>query len=125
MAIGFDVGGSLGVVVPDRGMSWKTEPQVLKNEFGDGYTQRLSKGLNSLKQNITVNFANRTKADVDDIVAFFETKKGVTAFTFTVPDSNSGSSELAVKVICTDWSQNWENDDYYSVNATFERVYEA
>lgn len=125
MAIGFDVGGSLGVVVPDRGMSWKTEPQVLKNEFGDGYTQRLSKGLNSLKQNITVNFANRTKADVDDIVAFFETKKGVTAFTFTVPDSNSGSSELAVKVICTDWSQNWENDDYYSVTATFERVYEA
>ena len=125
MAIGFDVGGSLGVVVPDRGMSWKTEPQVLKNEFGDGYTQRLSKGLNSLKQNITVNFANRTKADVDDIVAFSETKKGVTAFTFTVPDSNSGSSELAVKVICTDWSQNWENDDYYSVNATFERVYEA
>ena len=69
MAIGFDVGGSLGVVVPDRGMSWKTEPQVLKNEFGDGYTQRLSKGLKSLKQNITVNFANRTKADVDDIVA--------------------------------------------------------
>ena len=125
MAIGFDVGGSLGVVVPDRGMSWKTEPQVLKNEFGDGYTQRLSKGLNSLKQNITVNFANRTKADVDDIVAFFETKKGVTAFTFTVPDSNSGSSELAVKVICTDWSQNWDNDDYYSVTATFERVYEA
>tara|TARA_B100000131_G_C18020377_1_gene574307 strand:+ start:757 stop:1134 length:378 start_codon:yes stop_codon:yes gene_type:complete len=125
MAIGFDVGGSLGVVVPDRGMSWKTEPQVLKNEFGDGYTQRISKGLNNLKQNITVNFANRTKADVDDIVAFFETKKGVTAFTFTVPDSNSGSNELAVKVICTDWSQNWEHDDYYSVNATFERVYEA
>ena len=125
MAIGFDVGGSLGVVVPDRGMSWKTEPQVLKNEFGDGYTQRISKGLNNLKQNITVNFANRTKADADDIVAFFETKKGVTAFTFTVPDSNSGSSELAVKVICPDWSQNWEHDDYYSVNATFERVYEA
>ncbi len=125
MAIGFDVGGSLGVVVPDRGMSWKTEPQVLKNEFGDGYTQRISNGLNNLKQNLTVNFANRTKADVDDIVAFFETKKGVTAFTFTVPDSNSGSSELAVKVICPDWSQNWEHDDYYSVNATFERVYEA
>tara|TARA_R100000008_G_C3556773_1_gene153682 strand:+ start:392 stop:769 length:378 start_codon:yes stop_codon:yes gene_type:complete len=125
MAIGFDISGSLGVVVPDKGMGWSTDPQVIKNEFGDGYTQRISRGLNNLKQDIKVNFANRTKADIDDIVAFFESKKGVTAFTFTVPDSNSGSSELAVKVICTQWNQVWEHDDYYSLSATFERVYEA
>ena len=125
MAIGFNVGGSLGTVVPDKGLSRSNEPEVIVAQFGDGYQQRIAKGINNLKQSLKLNFAHRPKADIDDIVAFFETKAGVTAFTYILADSNAGSSEESIKVVCTSWDQSWEYDDYYSLSATFERVYEA
>ena len=67
---------------------------------------------------------------------FFESKGGVTAFTFTVnqqyyasPGVTSetdvtSSDELALKVICTRWNKKYDFGDYWSVSATFERVYE-
>ena len=125
MAVGFNVGGSLGVVKPDRGLSRKNEPNVIKSQFGDGYQLRIANGINSLGQSLSLSFATRPKADIDDIVAFFETKAGVTAFDYVLADSNAGSSEETIKVICTDWNQQWQYDDYYTLSATFERVYEA
>ena len=50
MAIGFDVGGTLGVVAPDKGFSRNNEPKVHIAEFGDGYEQRLAHGINNIKQ---------------------------------------------------------------------------
>ena len=125
MAIGFDVGGTLGVVVQDRGLQVQSKPKVLIADYGDGYTQRLANGIQNLQQQYKISITNRKKADIDDIASFLETKGGVTAFTFTVPDTNSGSSELAIKVICAEWQQEWSHDDYYNISATFQRVYEA
>ena len=56
MALGFDVGGSLGVVNPDRGFSRKNEAIVFKAEFGDGYEQRIANGINNLKQSFDLKF---------------------------------------------------------------------
>ena len=125
MAIGFDVGGSLGVVVPDKGFSRSNEPRVYIAEFGDGYEQRLANGINNIKQSFDVNFANRPKDEIDDIVAFFESKKGATAFNFIFSDSNAGGNEETVKVVCESWDQTWDYDDFYSLSATFRRIYEA
>lgn len=125
MAIGFNVGGSLGVVKPDRGLSRKNEPNVIKSQFGDGYQLRIANGINSLGQSLSLSFATRPKADIDDIVEFFEGKKGVTAFTYVLADSNEGSSEESIKVLCTKWDQTWNYGDWYSLSADFERVYEA
>ena len=125
MAVGFDVGGSLGVVRPDKGLSRKNTPRVITSQFGDGYQLRIANGINTIDQVVSVNFATRPKADIDDIVAFFETKAGVTAFTYVLADSNAGSSEESIKVVCTSWDQTWAYDDYYTLSATFERVYEA
>jgi phage-related protein len=125
MAIGFSVGGSLGTVVPDKGLSRSNEPIVIKSQFGDGYQLRVANGINNLKQSISVSFATRPKADIDDIVEFFELKAGVTAFTYVLADSNGGSSEESIKVLCSTWDQTWDYDDYYTLSATFERVYEA
>ena len=124
MAVGFNVGGSLGVVIPDKGFSRTSEPRIFRTEFGDGYEQRLANGINNLVENYSLSFNNRTKEDIDDITAFFATKGAVTAFTFTIPDSNN-SGETAVKVICNNWSQAYKVGDYYSCTATFRRVYES
>jgi phage-related protein len=125
MAIGFDVGGTLGVVVPDRGQKRNNKPRVFVANFGDGYEQRIANGINSLEQTIDVAFTTRPKADIDDIVAFFESKGGVTNFNFTLSDSNAGGSEETIKVVCDTWDQTWVYDDYYTLNAQFRRVYEA
>ena len=50
MAIGFNVGGSLGTVVPDKGLTLDNNPKVLLASFGDGYEHRIADGINNLPQ---------------------------------------------------------------------------
>ena len=121
MAIGFNVGGSLGQAVPDKGFTRKTTPRVFKADFGDGYSQRVGNGINVLNETFSINFANRPKADIDQITNFLETKAGVTSFDFTYAE---GGSETTIKVLCSDWSQSWSYDDYYNLQTKLERVYE-
>ena len=125
MALGFDVGGTLGVVNPDKGFSVKRNPQVYEVSFGDGYQQRASRGLNPMTEEISVNFATRPKDEIDDIEAFFETKAGITKFNFTYADSNESGNEKTIKVVCSNWSVTYNYDDYYRLTATLKRVYEA
>ena len=123
MAIGFQDLGSVQRI-PDKNFSKKVSPTVLKIQFGDGYEQRIAEGINSIKETFSVGFTNRPKAEIDDIVAFFDNKKGTTAFNYTIPDSNQGGGEKTIKVVCEDYTQTYVYDDFYSCNATLRRVYE-
>lgn len=125
MALGFDVGGTLGVVNPDKGFSQSNETVVFKAEFGDGYEQRVANGINNNKQKFEMAFMTRTKDEIDDIVDFFASKKGTTAFDFTFANSNESGNEETVKVVIEKWTQTWKYDDYYDLKATARRVYEA
>ena len=78
-------------VIPDKTLTRTQSPRVRIQKFGDGYEQRLAEGINNIVDNFTLSFINRVKAESDDIIAFFETKAGVTAFDFTYPDTNSTS----------------------------------
>lgn len=124
MAIGFTDLTST-VRRPDKNMTRSSTNSRHIASFGDGYEQRIANGINNLREEYGVSFSSRTKAEVDDIVAFFENKGGVTAFTFTVPDTNESGNEVAIKVICDSWNKTYMYGDYYSVTATFRRVYEA
>ena len=103
MAIGFTDLTST-VRKPDKGMTRTGKPVVHLAKFGDGYEQRLVNGLNALTETFSISFNNRTKEEIDDIVAFFENKAGVTAFNYTIPDSNN-SGETTVKVVCDTWKK--------------------
>jgi phage-related protein len=122
MAIGFSDG--VAQRIPDRSMARRTTPKVLLAVFGDGYEQRTPLGINSLGEEYGVTFKTRPKADIDDITAFFDAQKGVTNFSFTIPDTNAGG-EKAIKVVCVGYSIGFEYDNFYSLEATFRRVYEA
>ena len=128
--IGFTVPGVSGQVVPDKTLQRQTSPKVRIAAFGDGYQQRIADGINTLEDVFTANFTNRTKAEADDIEAFLRDKKGVSSFDFTFPDSNSSSNDSAgdpvttVKVVCTQWSQQFSNSGSYNITSTFQRVYE-
>jgi len=110
--------------VPDKGLNSSNTPRTFTVEFGDGYEQRVANGINALAQSFSVSFNTRPKAEIDDIIAFFVNKAGVTAFSFTYADSNN-SGETTIKVVCDDWSQSWDYDDFYSASATFRKVYES
>lgn len=122
---GSNITGFSAPVQPDKGITRGNTPRVLLAEFGDGYEQRLADGINSLAQNINVTFATRPKAEIDDLVAFFESLNGVSKFRFDLEDSNAGSNTETIKCVCSDWSQSWDYDDYYTLSCTFRRVYEA
>jgi phage-related protein len=110
--------------VPDKGLNSSNTPRTFTVAFGDGYEQRVANGINALSQSFSVSFDTRPKEEIDDIIAFFVNKAGVTAFSFTYADSNN-SGETTIKVVCDDWSQSWDYDDFYSASATFRKVYES
>jgi len=122
MALGFTV-GSLQVL-PDKGLSRQSTPKVLKVQFGDGYEQRIAEGLNSSNENYQISYSNRPKAEIDDIAAFIDGKKGVTSFDYVIPDTNN-SGETTIKVVCDQYNLVYVSDSSYTFTATFRRVYEA
>jgi len=129
MALGFEIVVDSGTYYrPDKSLKRSSKPKIHLATFGDGYEQRLADGINSVKETYSVSFATRPKADIDDIVAFFESKQGVTAFDFTIPDSNgseAGGTETTIKVVCDDFDISYDYGDFYSASAKFRRVYEA
>ena len=127
MAIGFNTTSSHGNrdIVPDRSLARTSRPRVLKVQFGDGYEQRVAEGINNINESYAVTLNNRPKAEIDDVIAFLDSLNGVTAFNFTIPDTNAGGSETTIKVVCEDYGLTYNNDEGYSCAATFRRVYEA
>tara|TARA_R110002096_G_scaffold35077_3_gene99567 strand:+ start:3160 stop:3558 length:399 start_codon:yes stop_codon:yes gene_type:complete len=132
MAIGFIYTGST-YAVPDKSMTKNSTPRVLVASFGDGYEQRIADGINTLNETYSLSFANRLKADIDDIVAFLDVKKGVSSFPLILPDSNvlsdptgpAGVGEREVKVVTTNYSLTYSYDNFYSLSVSLKRVFEA
>jgi len=126
MTIGFIYTGST-YATPDKQLTKQINPRVLTAKFGDGYEQRIVDGINNLNEEYSLSFKTRTKEEIDDIVAFLDTKAGVTKFTLTLPDSNNTTrtGERDVKVVSTDYSVNYEYDNFYSLSLTLKRVFEA
>ncbi len=126
MAIGFQISGTnitTATIRPDNDLSRSTKSLTRKVRFGDGYEQRGKKGINSLQETYKVQLKNREKSVADDIIKFFDDKGGVTSFDFTVPDENSTSSERTIKVVCENYNIKYNNGNYYTVAATFRRIY--
>jgi|TARA_Y100000114_G_scaffold97101_1_gene90415 phage-related protein len=122
---GSNITGFSAPVQPDKGFTRQTGMKVLKSQFGDGYELRIADGINTKQQTLNVAFTTRPKAEIDDLVKFFEDLGGVTKFRFDLEDSNEGSSEESIFCICENWSQTWAFDNFYTLQATFRRVYEA
>ena len=117
-----NITGFSAAVPVDKGFTRQSTPKIHTMDFGDGYTQRITDGINNLQQTMQVSFSTRPKAEIDDLVAFFESLGGVNKFEMTIDDSNGNET---IKVLCQQWSQTWAFDNFYSLSATFVRCYEA
>ena len=127
MSIGIKQTDNTLVATPDKAMTKNSQPKILTATFGDGYEQRVADGINTLNETYDLSFKTRTKNDIDDIVLFLDTQKGVSKFILTLPDSNNTTrtGERDVKVVSTDYSVNYEYDNFYTLSLTLKRVFEA
>lgn len=107
--------------VPSRGYTTKAKPRVFSATFGDGYSQRVSDGINNIDYSWTLNFSSISVATAAEITTFLASKKGATSFTW---NTTPGDNATEVKVICSSWDESYDSHISRSIQAEFVRVYD-
>lgn len=104
---------------PVYSASKSSQPNIRTVQFGDGYAQRLTYGLNQNPKEWRLTF-DVTDTDADTIEAFLNARAADAAsFDWTPPDSTT-----TYKWICTDWSREMYEYQRSKINATFRQVFE-
>jgi len=101
---------------PSQGINLTSEFRVKKAQFGDGYSQRVADGINTIQRKWSVSFTNTATA-IDAIQLFLDTEKGVTSFTWVPPVGDSGL------FLCDSYSRSIDDYDNETLSATFIEVF--
>ena len=102
------------------GATKASDPRIRKVQFGDGYEQRISFGLNQNPKVWTVTWNYLTEADSDTIEAFLDARAADGAsFDWTPPDEAT-----AYKWVCDSWTKRIEYPTLATIDATFRQVFE-
>jgi phage-related protein len=105
--------------IPDRGYTKSTKPRILLNQFGDGYAQRTRDGINTSISEWNLTFTSRSISEANAILALIESTYGVSYMDWTPPQES-----VAVKVIASDWSSQYESAISRTVNVKFTQVFD-
>ena len=113
------VGTSTGGTTPDFGAQKSSQPNVRVAQFGSGYSQRTTFGLNQNPKIWNLLWSTLSNSDADAIETFFDARAGVEAFDWTPIEDTT-----AYKFICTQWQRTHVYADISQINATFQQVFE-
>lgn len=102
---------------PDWTAKKKNKPRVNKLQFGDGYEQRISDGINTNPEEWSLSFST-DPTTVNSIDSFLEARAGLEAFLWTTPAGNT----LSFK--CEEWDVGYDNPGRSVLSATFVQVFE-
>lgn len=92
----------------------KTETaRVLKNDFGDGYRQRVGDGINNVSKNYIMTWQS-TPTNIKALITHFEERAGYQSFTWT-PVGEVAS----YKWTCEQWSWKYIRKNVVTLTATF------
>ena len=105
--------------VPSVGFSRETTPKQFTVEFGDGYSQRTSSGINNIADSWELSFNSVSVASATSIVTFFNTHNGYKYFWWTPPGDS-----ITYKVVCPSWGTSYQNHLARNVTCKFVRVYD-
>ena len=104
---------------PSYGLTKSSNPNVRTVQFGDGYLNRITFGLNQNLKSYSPRWNNISETDADTISDFLDARGGTESFDWT-PSGESSSS----KFICPSWSKSIPYNNRASINATFQEVAE-
>jgi phage-related protein len=114
------VGTSTGGTTPDFGASRKSQPVVRKVQFGDGYEQRLTYGLNQNPRIWDLTWTARDNVDADAIEAFFDARAADNASFDWIPLNEATTYKWVVE----SWSRDLRYANVNTITATFRQVFE-
>ena len=106
-------------ITPTYGIQKSSQPNVRIAQFGSGYSQRTTFGLNQNPKVYNLTF-EVSETDADIIEDFLDARGGVENFDFTPPGESSST-----KYICRNWSKSIPYLNRATIQATFEQVFEA
>ena len=102
-------------ITPTYGQVKRSAPRVRAIQFGSGYQQRATFGLNQNPKVYDLMF-EVSETDADTIEAFLDARGAVQNFDFTPPGESSSS-----KFICREWSKSIPYLNRATITATFEQ----
>ena len=102
---------------PRVGAAGDTQADVLMSQYGNGYSQRLSVGINNLASSHTVSFTG-TEQYLKPILEFFERHKGAISFLWTPPMQSQGRY-----VTTGGWQTTSHGRKRYTLSTTFQQVF--
>lgn len=103
---------------PTYGAQKTSQPKVRQVQFGDGYVQRLTFGLNQDPKVWNLTF-EVSETDADTIETFLEARGGAESFNWSPPDETS-----SYKWICLNWSKTIPYLNRATIQATFQEVFD-
>ena len=106
-------------IAPTYGAQKTSQPRVRQVQFGDGYSQRISFGLNQNPKQWSLTW-EVTETDADTIETFLDDRAvDGDSFTWTPPDSAT-----SYKWICYQWNKTVPYYNRATITATFTQVFE-
>lgn len=109
------------IVMPVAGTGGSDNYNVLSIDFGDNYSQRMPNGLNSVFEEIDLQWEHLSFAELSSLRAFFKSVKGVTPFLFKLP------VETELKTFVNSSALNWVSEPggfTYSASITLREVFD-
>lgn len=107
-------------VQPNYGASKEAQPNGRAAQFGSGYSQRSTFGINQDKKVWQLTWQNIGAADANTIEDFLEARGGVESFDWSPPDDTE-----TYKWVCTSWTKTLPYSNLFNITAKFEEVFEA
>ena len=104
---------------PDISASAEEQPDLYVVRFGDGYSQRSPKGINSTAAVVQLTWSTINETDKTTLISFFQTKGGYVGFYYTLPGEASARKWRAPR-----WSWQALTYDAYTVSATLEQIFD-
>lgn len=102
---------------PRVGSSGDDQPEILESQFGNGYSQRLSVGINNVAGTYAVSFTGN-EAYIKPIKEFFKRHKGANHFLWTPPLEDQGAY-----VTAGGWQLQTHGNKKYTLSTTFQQVF--
>ncbi len=93
--------------------------RVLRAEFGDGYNQRATDGINNVRGEFNNIWRGIPNADADIIINFLIDHAGANSFTWTDP-----TTSLTIDITCEEWTRTPLSLNYQTVTAVFREVFD-
>ena len=107
-------------VNPTYGSRKNSAQNIRIAQFGDGYQQRSTFGINQNLKIYQFTWSNISESDSDIIEDFLDARAGVENFDYT-PAGESASK----KMICRNWNKTIPYLNRATISAVFEEVAEA